>query len=245
MRRRPPPRKYPAGFTRRLGRVCPVRPVLCYLAWLFPPAFLCLFSSLDCLIVARNRGNCQVFLREGGSLPLRHLFALPLWCPEGGVPRRCRFGGRWRHPAGGLLSLSPAYPAFSLPFRPHPPAPLPLRGRGRLKVILCKGLRPLHPRGLNPGGTCLPSRCGARRGACPGVAGSAGVGGTLRGACFLCRPPTPPLACLFAPIPPPPFPSGEGGDLRLFYARGFAPCIPGIKPPAALTELAEQAPAGG
>ena len=23
------------------------------------------------------------------------------------------------------------------------------------------------------------------------------------------------------------FPSGEGGDFRLFYARGFAPCIPG------------------
>ena len=36
-----------------------------------------------------------------------------------------------------------------------------------------------------------------------------------------------PLACFSAPIPPTPFPSGEGGDLRLFYARGFAPCIPG------------------
>ena len=50
-------------------------------------------------------------------------------------------------PQGGLLSLSPANLAFSLLLCPHPPDPLPLRGRGGLKVILCKGLRPLHPRG--------------------------------------------------------------------------------------------------
>ena len=36
---------------------------------------------------------------------------------------------------------------------PYSPDPLPRRGRGRFIVILCKGLRPLHPRGLNPGGT--------------------------------------------------------------------------------------------
>ena len=39
-----------------------------------------------------------------------------------------------------------------------------------------------------------------------------------------------PLACFPAPIPPTPFPGGEGGDFRLFYARGFAPCIPGAVP---------------
>ncbi len=115
--------------------------------------------------------------------PARHLFALPLWCPVGGLPRRS-VRRALAAPCGGLLSLSPAYPAFSLISFPHPPTPFPSGEGGRLKVILCKGLRPLHPRGLNPGGTCSPSRCGARRGACPGVAGSAGVGGTLRGLAF-------------------------------------------------------------
>ena len=55
---------------------------------------------------------------------------------EGGVPV---FGG-------GLPSLPPAAPAFSLPFCPHPPDPLP-GGKGETKVILCKGRSPLHPRG--------------------------------------------------------------------------------------------------
>ena len=49
-------------------------------------------------------------------------------------------------PDGGLAFLVACLPFyFSLLFCPHPPDPLPLRGRGRLKVILCKGLRPLHP----------------------------------------------------------------------------------------------------
>ncbi len=75
-------------------------------------------------------------LASPGAEPQRHLFTLPLW-----------------HLKGGLPSLSPANSAFSFLFFPHPPYPLPLRGRGRLKVISCKGLRPLHPRGLNPRGT--------------------------------------------------------------------------------------------
>ena len=51
------------------------------------------------------------------------------------------------------------FPCLRLPLpltgfpAPYPPDPLPRRGRGRFIVILCKGLRPLHPRGLNPGGT--------------------------------------------------------------------------------------------
>ena len=41
------------------------------------------------------------------------------------------------------------------------------------------------------------------------------------------------------------FPGGEGGESKFSYARGFAPCIPGIKPLAALTEPAKQVPDGG
>ena len=35
------------------------------------------------------------------------------------------------------------------------------------------------------------------------------------------------------------FPGGEGGDFRLFYARGFAPCILGVGREAALAFLVE------
>ena len=72
-----------------------------------------------------------------------------LWGGRGAVARRPCLAGTRR---GRLPFWSPASPAFSFLFCPHPPDPrsqsaLPLRGRGRLKVILCKGLRPLHPRG--------------------------------------------------------------------------------------------------
>ena len=50
------------------------------------------------------------------------------------------------------------------------------------------------------------------------------------GACLACRLPTLPLHSFLPPIPPPPFPGGEGGGLRLFYARGSAPCILGAEP---------------
>ena len=48
-----------------------------------------------------------------------------------------------------------------------------------------------------------------------------------------------------APIPPTPFPSGEGGDLGLFYARGFAPCIPGAEPGRHLQNLPSRFPEWG
>ncbi len=73
-----------------------------------------------------------------------------------------------RNPAGGLPSLSPASPAFSFLFCPHPPDPLPLRGRGRLKVFLCKGLRPLHPRGCTRAALAFLVENSAPMGACPG-----------------------------------------------------------------------------
>ena len=45
-------------------------------------------------------------------------------------------------------------------------------------------------------------------------------------------------------IPPPPFPSGEGGDQGFFHARGFAPCIPGAEPGRHWLSLRGRRPAG-
>ena len=45
-----------------------------------------------------------------------------------------------------FLCRLPTLPLVYFP-APYPPSPLPRRGRGRIKVFLCKGLRPLHPRG--------------------------------------------------------------------------------------------------
>ena len=106
--------------------------------------------------------------------------------------------------------MSPACPAFSFLFSPHPPCPLPLRGRGRFFVFLCKGLRPLHPRGLNPGGT-----------------GKWGRTTRPAGACLVCCLPTVPLACFVAPSPPAPFPAGRGSP-KVYFAGGGAPGTPAL-----------------
>ena len=179
--------------------------------------------------------------RHGLNLRSKH--------PAGASPRRWRLDQPLRCPTGGLPCLSPANPAFSLLFCPHPPNPLPLRGRGRPRL--------LHARGFAP---CIP---GAGRGAARAEPAEQAPGGgrpprrwwldqPLRcpaGACLLCRLPTFLLACFSAPIPPPRarralFPAGRGKP-RLFHARGFAPCIPGTGWDAAQVEPAEQAPGGG
>ena len=100
-----------------------------------------------------------------GAEPARHWLSLPLWCPQGGVPRRCRFGGRWRHPAGGLPSLSPAAPAFSLfsfPLSPRPPSPA---GKGEFFCFFMQGASPLASPAFNRLRhlQSLPSRYSAQR----------------------------------------------------------------------------------
>ena len=109
------------------------------------------------------------------------------------------------------------FPCLRLPLpsacfpAPYPPDPLPLWGRGRFIVILCKGLRPLHPRGLNPGGTG-----GRGRTTCS-------VGGVLS---------LSPVATAFnwfsCPLfPRPPSPAGKGEIFSLF-CRGLRPRHPGL-----------------
>ena len=69
------------------------------------------------------------------------------------LPSRCQ--------AGGLLSLLPAYPAFSLlfcPLSPRPPSPV---GKGEIKVIFMQGAAPLASPTLDRLRhlQSLPSRC--------------------------------------------------------------------------------------
>ena len=142
---------------------------------------------------------------RGAALARRALAA-----PRGGLAflvagSPCCHGTLW----GGLPSLPPANAAFSLLSRPHPPDPLP-SGKGETKVLLCKGLRPLHPRGWAGRGTGSVSVGGAPWGACPLGRRFALPPRYPAGACLLCHLPTLPLACFSAPIPPTPFPAGRG-----------------------------------
>ena len=82
-----------------------------------------------------------------GAEPGRHLQNLPLCFPvRGFAPCGTGMGGV-PVPGGGRggFGRPPAF-YFSFVSAPIPPPPFPA-GRGRLKVFLCKGLRPLHPRG--------------------------------------------------------------------------------------------------
>ena len=135
---------------------------------------------------------------------------------RGGLPRLACSPRRCCLRRGACLScrLPPLPLAFSAPY---PPArarrALFPGGEGGAQGYFMQGALPLASPGLNPGGT--------------GAGGVSRAGGV---ACLSCRLSTLTLALLLPPIPPTPFPGGEGGDFRLFYARGFAPCIPGVEP---------------
>ena len=128
------------GIRRGLVSSPPADPAFSLLSCPHPPA------------PSRREGGILSFLMQGAS-PLaspgaetgRHLQPLP-----------CRASG------GGLSSSPPANPAFSLLSCPHPPAPS--RREGGFLVFLCKGLRPLHPRELNPAALINPAMQGIRRG---------------------------------------------------------------------------------
>ena len=153
-------------------------------------------------------------LASPGAEPGRHWSRGRTTHPAGGgaflvACRPCRSGIR----RGGLPSLSPARPAFSSISFPYPPDPLPPRGRGRILVFLCKGLRPLHPPGLNPGGTGAGGEPRTRRGAALSLLlADLAVPESAGAACLPCRRLVLPLALFLSPIPPTPFPRGEGGD---------------------------------
>ena len=138
------------------------------------------------------------------------------------------FGGRGAPASGGgfFPSLSPAAPAFRLLFCPYPPAPLP-SGKGETKVILCKGLRPLHPRGLNPGGTGEGRRLTRRRGAEAGCynkfeESSGGSGGLFQESPGASLPPSPRPALAERSS------QREGGDFWFISPGAGAPGTPAL-----------------
>ena len=144
-------------------------------------------------------GKGEIFtLFRRGLPPPAPLRLNPGGTGEGGEPR----ARRGACPVGCPLSLPLA--CFSAPY---PPNPLP-GGKGETKVILCKGLRPLHPRGL--------TRAALGKGANHAPGG--GVPGWLSAVpddCFL-----------FCPLSPqPPSPVGKGEIFTLFR-RGLPPPAP-------------------
>ena len=169
----------------------------------------------------RGRGSPRLFHARG--------FAP---CIPGAEPGRRGLNLRWRYPAGGLPSLSPADLAFSFFSCPYPPSPrsqsaLPLRGRGSPRLFHARGFAPCIPgaesgrRGLN-----LRWRCPA--GGLPSLSPA-----DLAFSFFSC------------PYPPDPLPRRGRGSPRLFHARGFAPCIPGAESGLRGLNLRWRRPAGG
>ena len=140
---------------------------------------------------------------------------------------------------GGLPSLSPPCPAFSLlpcPLSPRPrsQSALPLRGRGRPRLFHARGFAPCIP-GLNPSGTGSRGEPLTRRGRARLVGGWVCRRCTQWGGLPSLSPPCPAFSLLPCPLSPRPrsqsaLPLRGRGRPRLFHARGFAPCIPGLNP---------------
>ena len=117
--------------------------------------------------------------------------------------------------------MPPAYPAVCLLFLPPSPRPPSRREGGEYYFI--------SPGATAPGTPALNRLRHLQF--LPSMSPAGGLPSLL--------PACPAFSFVSCPHPPPPFPSGEGGALRLFYARGFAPCIPGAGREAALAFLVE------
>ena len=203
-----------------------------------PLTLVCFFAPYPpSPLPRRGRGRLKVVFMQG---------APPLASP-GLNPSGTGKEGRTIRPAGGLPFLSPANPDFSLLFCPHPPDPLPLRGRGSPRLFHARGSAPCIP-GAEPTGCRKTDRtafllavpAAKERGdrgrwnypsqataafemvLSPGAERTSAAGGLP----FL-SPVCPAFSLLFCPHPPSPLPLRGRGSPRLFHARGSAPCIPG------------------
>ena len=147
------------------------------------------------------------------------------------------FGGRGAPASGGgFPSLSPAASAFRLLFYLLSPRP-PSRREGGDQGYFMQGASPLASPRLNPRGTGSTCRCRRLNGGVPPALLARRALAVPGGGLPSLSPAAPAFRFDSAPIPPSPFPAGRGRP-RLFYARGFAPCIPGNRPGAALARPA-------
>ena len=160
----------------------------------------------------------------------------------GGLPCRSGAGGAYPvgrlptlpplSPAGGLLFLSPAYPAFSLLPCPLSPSPFP-NGEGEIYGYFMQGAPPLASpafnrlRHLQTFSNMNPA--GGLPGWSPANLAAAVPGGGLA---FL-SPAYPAFSLLPCPLSPSPFPNGEG-EIYGYFMQGAPPLAsPGLSPSGA------------
>ena len=129
----------------------------------------------------------------------------------------------------GVACLSCRLPTLSLVYfpAPYPPSPLPRWGRGRPRLFHARGFAPCIP-GVEPGRHRSRGRIARWRGAAPPRLLASPLLSPAGWLAFF-------VACLpclqfifLPPIPPTPFPSGEGGD-QGYFMQGAAPLAsPGL-----------------
>ena len=157
---------------------------------------------------------------------------VPRW---GGLPRRCRRGGRQAGVSGARRGACPLCRLLTLPLdffsAPIPPAPFPGGEGGDFLFSYARGFAPCIP-GAEPGRHwfALPLWKTQWGGACPSVVGAAGVSGTQRGACRFWSPANPAFRFLFCPYPPSPLPGGKGVTIGYFMQGATPLASPGLNP---------------
>ncbi len=144
----------------------------------------------------------------------------------------------------GLAFLVACRPCLCFPFLPpYPPTPFPGGEGGDSRLFHARSFAPCIP-GAEPARHWERGRTTHPAGLAPALpVDLAAV--VLAGGLSFGRLPTPPFVYFFAPYPPAPFPGGGRGRPRLFHARGFAPCLPGVEPARHWSRGRITHPAGG
>ena len=203
----------------------PTLPLACFPAP-YPPA-----RARRALFPGGEGGDQGYFMQGAPPLAspafnrLRHLQTFSNMNPAEGLPGWSPADLAAAVPAGGVLSLSPACPTFSLLPCPLSPSPFP-NGEGEIYGYFMQGAPPLASpafnrlRHLQTFSNMNPA--GGLPGWSPADLAAVVPGG---GACLPCRPPTLPLACFPAPYPPAPSPTGKG-RFMVISCKGLRPLHP-------------------